>query len=265
MQSRNSLLWSVKSGTSDKVKGYIFGTMHLGTPAAYTYSGLAEKYISQSDIYLSETDIDGLNAQQQSVFCLPDGLHLRQLLTQHKYDKYREKILRFTGSDLDHIGHFLPFYLQSVLATIMLEVQYVSPLDAYLWQYAKNSGLPCRGIEDIEEQKEILKNIPLPLQMKSFRDMCDHMSSWRSKLIYMQKIYAAADLKQLYKIARQQSGGLRRLLLFERNNIISQRMNDLLHQEDVIFVSLGAAHLWGNEGILAHLKRKELTVKPIFG
>lgn len=264
MQSKNALLWSIKSEKSDKVIGYVFGTMHLGTPEAYTFARLAEKYISLSDIFFSETDIDGLNAQDQSVFCLPDGLHLRQLLSQHKYEKYRNIILKFTDFDLNHTSHFLPFYLQSILSTVLLQAQFSTPLDAWLWQYAKNNGIPCHGIEDIEEQKVILNNIPLSLQLKSLGNMCDHMSSWRKKLLHMQKIYARADHIQLYKIARGQAGGLRGLLLFKRNGIISQRMDEMLQKEKVIFVSLGAAHLWGNEGILAHLKRKGLSVRPVF-
>ncbi len=258
------MLWSIKTRKSSKIIGYIFGTMHLGTPEAYSYAEIAKNYINLSDVYFSETDIDGLHAQDQSVFCLPDGGHIRQLISPHKYEKYREIILRFTSIDLNHYGYFLPFYLQSIMSTILLQVQNETPLDAYLWHYAKNNGIDCKGIEGIDEQKEILKNIPLQTQVKSFRIMCDHMSSWRSKLLSMQEIYARAEINQLYKMARQQAGGLRKLLLFDRNKIISHRIEASIDQENIIFVSLGAAHLYGNEGILAFLKRGGFIVKPIF-
>ena len=136
-------------------------------------------------------------------------------------------------------------------------------LDQHLYDFAKNKGLNILGIESFDSQVEVLKKMPLKDQLKSLKEMATHFERFRRNIKKTTEIYIEADLQKLLKKVKKTAGGMRSLLLYDRNVIMADRIASLA-QENSLFAAIGAGHLAGKKGVLRLLKMKGLQVTPIF-
>jgi uncharacterized protein YbaP (TraB family) len=78
----------------------------------------------------------------------------------------------------------------------------------------------------------------------------------------MTTLYLEGDIQKLYKATKKGSGKLRKILLFNRNKIMANRI-DQFAKEETFFAAIGAGHLGGEKGVLRLLKLKGWKVKPV--
>ena len=74
--------------------------------------------------------------------------------------------------------------------------------------------------------------------------------------------YLRQDIQQLYRVSRKQLGKLRNLLLLDRNKRMAKRMVRM-YSNETHFMAIGAAHLWGDKGVLSLLRKKGMILKPV--
>ncbi len=259
-----SLLWKVYKVDAE-VCHYIFGTMHTGTEEAYTFSELAKKYISRVAAYAGEMDLSASsNMDIASHFNLPEGLTLEGVLQPKKFQKARKIILKSFGFDITHYNEKIPFYLSNLLSAKSLPNQKYQPLDYHLWQYAMAEGKQVVGVETVEDQIRVLLAIPLDYQVKTLLDSIRNISSLRKKTLTLNRLYADANAVLLYKLSKKQTGAIRNIMIYERNERMVEKILEY-YKLNPTFVSIGAAHLPGAKGVLAGLKRAGYKLKMIKG
>lgn len=78
----------------------------------------------------------------------------------------------------------------------------------------------------------------------------------------MFEYYKNGQITKLYKASKKSMGELRGLMIYERNEKMTQVLIDLMN-EGSTFCSVGAAHLGGGKGMLRLLKNNGYKVKPI--
>ncbi len=256
------LLWKFyKSDPNDC--HYLFGTMHLATDAAYTYVELAKEYIQKSSLYAAEMDLNDVKNEDMMVyFKLSPDAKFSDFFRPKQYRKYRLLILKSLNIDLDHYLNFTPFFINNLLAEVSLKRTKNEALDHHLWQYAMNHELEMVGVESFENQLNILKQIPLAFQIKSFKDTVRNISSFRKKINNLNELYRKGDLVQLYKSSRKSMGSIRKMMIYDRNVFMTERIIELSNRKSSFF-SIGAAHFAGNKGIIAMLKKNGYILKNI--
>lgn len=257
-----SLLFSLEKDDFPATS-YLFGTMHVQDLRAFGKLELVKEKIIDSDVFAVEFDLEdqGMAHTFQSTL-IPDGQLLTDLIPEKKYGKLRRTFLKSTGFDLSRAARTLPFLLVGMISSHMLRKEMPTSLDEYLWNFAKAEGKETTGIETLAAQMEVLAQIPLEVQVKMLLSMGRNISATRKQFLQLTELYAKGDLKLLHRSVKKQAGGLRKIMLYKRNEVMAERIFELAKRQST-FAGVGAGHLSGGKGVIRKLKQRGVKVKPV--
>ena len=260
-KKKNALLWKISSPTDEIHTSYLFGTMHSAPVSLLPKIENLKPILEKCTYFAAETDINRGQEVAQAVSLLKDT-NLRILLGKKKFEKLRKIFLKAYKVDLIRFMDFNPLFLNSVLTKQAFgNVELIAP-DELLWSMATELGLKTKGLEPIEKEIEIIRNLPMKYQLNTLKAIGKNISKYIRKLLELTELYAKEDLRGLYQRTMKGSGGMKRVLLYERNEIMTATFLKLSEQAP-LFAAVGAAHLPGKQGLLKLLKEKSLSVKPI--
>ncbi len=253
------MLWKFHKKDSE-VCHFMLGTMHLATDEAYTYVNVAEKYIDKVAVYAGEMDLNlSVNQNMLPHLTLKDDGKFSSFFRPKQYEKYRKAILKSYKFDILAYDRFTPFFLNNLLAESSISTSKNESLDHYLWTYATDSEKEMCGIESFDDQLNVLRNIPLDYQIKSFRTTVKNISSFKEKLHKLNQLYLKGDIKEIYRISKKSMGKIRNLMIYDRNLKMVERIVHLTSEKST-FVAIGAAHMAGKKGLISLLKEKGYSV-----
>lgn len=241
---------------------YLFGTMHVQDVRAFRRLKTAKEKILECDRFAVEFHLEDMTAGADlRKMNLPEGQKLSDLMSAKKYEKLRKILLKSVGLDLNFFQQSLPFMLLGMVSGLMLKKEMPASLDETLWSFAKAEGKSMHGIETLKEQLEVLDQIPIPSQVKMLQAMGKNISKFRKYLLHVTHLYEQEELQLLSKVVKRNAGGLRKLMLYRRNEVMADRIFDMAMQAPT-FAAVGAGHLGGKMGVIRLLKQKGLKVKP---
>jgi len=117
-------------------------------------------------------------------------------------------------------------------------------------------------LETLEEQASIMEQLDLPRQLKMLKKAAANIHKFRKSVTTLGTCYEEERIYDLYMMTKSSLGEFRSVLLYNRNNLMADRIEARLDQ--ATFYAVGAAHLAGNQGILTLLKRKGLSLEPVY-
>jgi hypothetical protein len=251
-----------------KIKGakkpsYLFGTMHLQNDVAFTHKKIVLKKIAKCDAFATEFKLDDADEAKMTQYMnLPEGVLLEGLLSKKKFgqidaflqENFHIPLLAFNGSK--------PMVITNLITASIFQKDMDLALDMFLYQHAKMQGKELLGIETFEEQLEIMQKIPLAIQVKSLKDLIKNFEAHRQEMHDLATLYAEGNTKKLYKLAKKGAKGFRKIMIYDRNEIMAERITKLI-QEKSACVAIGAGHLEGKRGILNILKTNGVKVKRV--
>lgn len=259
---KRTLLWRLE-GERLTSPCFVFGTMHVRDQLAF--GALPQLYdcIDQCEAVATEFRLDDLQTagNRPGVFSLSTP-PLDTLYSSKVYQKMRRILQRHFGLHLDMMKHMPPFFILNFINEQLLAKDMPLSLDEQLSAYAKSQDKPCLGVETLEEQMALLQKIPLKHQLKALRSLVQNLKKHRSQLLKLGDLYATGDPIRIYKATRDGAGGLRKLLIFDRNQLMAERIDGLCSTQST-FVAIGAGHLAGGKGVLRFLKQRGFKVLPI--
>jgi uncharacterized protein len=260
---KNTVLWQISPPGAKAPVSYLFGTIHLADQQAFTWYDTAVQHLEQCSCFAAEFDFDDISqASLGAATQLPENQTLETLLRPGVWKKLKQFASTRLGLEPDHILHMHPFLLSNALTATMSASDAAQPLDQALWLHARSKGIATTGVENFEEQVEILKAISLTEHLKQLTWLVKNFKRQGKRLRKMLNRYAAADIRKLYDSARRDVRGMRRLLLYDRNRIMADRIAAMAG-EQATFVAVGAGHLAGEKGVLRRLKKAGFKVKPV--
>ena len=237
--------------------------MHTRDGAAYRLTQQLYPLIKAAACFALEFDLNERNytpnAQQ---FLLPEGRRLSDYLTPKQFQKLERILAKATGIDLKRVQHFQPFLVQSLVSEALLRRDERTSLDEHLFRYAREHDIPTVGIESYASQLAVLEQMPVEQQLKSLLAIGRHLRRYRRNLIDLRERYVRQDIHGLYRKTRRATGADRRLLLYDRNRRMADRITELARAQSV-FAAIGAAHLAGRFGVLTYLKHANFTLTPL--
>lgn len=261
-QKKKSLLWQIDHKALDR-PSFLFGTMHVKDQQAFSFLDAVYDRLSQCEALAAEYNLSQQTAPDLTqVMRLPPGKMLSDYFRPAQYEKLRRILLKAFQVDIRLFQFFTPLLLINLLTEKLLQQDQPEALDLHLWQYAGELGKRRVGIETLEEQLAILKKIPLDHQIKMLRDLGRNVSRFRQSVQKSPSLYHEADPQQLYRTVRRSSHGLRHILLFRRNHIMTERIAALVQQQPTL-CAIGAGHLAGKEGVLRLLKLSGFQLRPL--
>ena len=259
MLKEKSLLWTVEDPQSNTLS-YLYGTMHVQSRVAYLYVEGLKPIIKSKPNFYSETDLDDLanHSRGQSSFLISDGQSLSSLISEKRYAKWISTVRKHFNMNLRYFDRTLPFVTTQYLQSHYMTTDHQLPLDKYLWEYARGAQRVLGGIESVDFQVNVLKQISLKTQIKMLKDFLSNPNKYKKQIEVLSHAYQSQNIYKLHQISKASLGGLRRLMLRDRN----RRMADFIYANKGTpsFYTFGAAHLAGTDGVLPLLKRSGLKV-----
>lgn len=259
---KNSLLWviSPKNGGPDS---YLFGTMHVRDLRAFEWLEPAVNCLEHCDVFATEFDFsDTDSAAVSAVLQLPPDTSLDQLLKPGVWRNLEFYCRKKLKTPVEHIRFLHPMTVSMALTNDLVSSEAPLSLDETLWEQARALGKRTAGVETFAEQLDTLKRIPFDLHLKNLIWLLKNHSRQKRRLKKMFRWYRAGDIRKLYRAAKKDAKGMRKLLLYERNMIMARRFAEMARQES-LFCAVGAGHLYGQKGLLRILKKAGFTVKPV--
>ena len=237
--------------------------MHLQSQAAYAHIDAVLPLLSRCHLVALELDLKEAERNtniNQSL--LPDFQRLQDLIPSKKYEKLKKLIFKVCAIDIKHFDRLLPLLTANYINSSFLPKHHPIPLDQFLYQKANALNIPVTGLEQLDEQTNLLLEIPITLQVKELLELGRQITTSRKRFLKMADLYAEGDHHRLYHSIRKSNGGLRQSMIFNRNRTMHSRLLPLLEEKSV-FCAVGAGHLGGNWGLLALLKRSGYKLTPI--
>lgn len=261
-KSKNSLLWQI-SGNNLPGTSYVFGTMHVKDERAFSLIESLKKAIDTCDAFATEFNLKEVESGvEPNAMDLPDDQLLTDFISEKKYQRMRKMFIKYFEFDIEVLKSAMPLIITNALSSQTLMTDREVNLDQYLWQYAEDREKITLGIETFAEQLQILHAIPLDYQFKALSDIAKNISGFSKQHQKMTELYEKQDIRQLYQSTKKGIGSARKILLYNRNAIMAERI-ERMAQEQTLFSAIGAAHLAGKKGVLKLLKDAGLTVKPV--
>jgi uncharacterized protein YbaP (TraB family) len=231
--------------------------MHIRDNRVYQFGEKLYPLITQADVYVGEMDLE-----PQPDLQITNQYDLKKHLSASAYQKMRKYFLKSLHLDLERFVHVHPLLAISAVSQSQLEAEHQVSLDEHLWHFAKNIGKEMSGLESYEEQVTLLHSIdPVPLYRQLLR-ISKSPSGIGQQTHRALTWYMKSDIHQLYRLTKSSMHGLRKRIIYDRNQVMTKRILEF-SPEKTYFVVVGAGHLGGKYGLLALLKHAGWKIRPI--
>ncbi|HON18848.1 MAG TPA: TraB/GumN family protein [Salinivirgaceae bacterium] len=260
----NSILWEISSESSP-LKSFLYGTIHIQDKRVFSFDAIVQNSFQNADILAVEIELDRIDfATIMEVTTMKDST-LKQLLAPDEYELLEKRYKEITGASLQSAQMVKPFFLSSNVVKELSKSDYPIPLDLYFIKQARQHGKTVVGLETLEEQVSLIDRLSYSEQarmlLKSLADTVDIQQQFDQLL----EVYLAMDGDSLLKIVSSDPSIPEEFMiemLHARNVLMANRLEKLLKGHSV-FCAVGAAHLFGDTGIIELLRQKGFVLRPV--
>ena len=259
---KNALLWRLTphKGGPDS---YLFGTMHVRDLRAFNWLDRAKHCLDKCDVFATEFDFSDSDPNAlATVLQGSDQGPLDETLKPGAWKSLQRLCKKRLGVPAEHMRFSHPMAVSMALTNSLLADETNYSLDETLWNYAREQGKQTTGVETFEEQLDILGKIPYKQHLKSLTWLLKNYKRQKKRLRKMMHWYNAGELQKLYRAAKKDAKGMRKILLFDRNQLMADRVVEIASQQS-LFCAVGAGHLAGEKGMLRLLKKAGFKVRPV--
>ena len=261
----NSLLWEITAPGQSR-PSYLFGTIHLICPADFSLSDSLKIAVTKTEQVALEIDMDdpAMMATMLKTMNMKDGNELKKLVSETEYSKIAQFYKDSVGIGLTMFEKAKPFVLMGPLFNSVLACQPQS-YEMSLVELAGKQKSEVIGLETLEEQMAIFDTIPYKDQMKMIVMMIDSLPQARKEFKDLIALYKKQDVNELYQMTRKSSFGMEgndEVMLFDRNKKWIPRIRKMMTEKPTFF-AVGAAHLGGDKGVIALLRKEGYKVRAI--
>ncbi len=261
----NTLLWEI-SGKGLKQPSYMFGTFHLLCKDDIMFSKNLQTAIKESKEVYFEMDLDDpANTLGGMFFMNMKNKTLKDLYTTEELEKVSRFFKDSLKMNLSFFNKMKPMMLEALLYPRMMPCKTPSGVEMELMTIAKKEKKEIKGFETIEVQSSVFDSIPYDVQAKALLKDIDSTEKYKvyfNKMVDIYKNQETAKLAQLMTDTTFSGGENDDVLLKNRNTNWVKQLNKIL-KDNNIFMGVGAAHLFGKDGLVVLLRKEGYTVRPI--
>jgi uncharacterized protein YbaP (TraB family) len=276
------LLWKIEGKGLTK-PSYLFGTIHIGSPAVVTLHPAAQKAFDGADVVYTEVTMDAvamLAATQH--YLRKDGKSLSESMGKELSARFEE--------ELKHVNPALdaePFEMMSTWVTAITLTSLPElltgkpPLDQVLWNNAVKAGKRTGALETTASNAAIFEEIGEEAQLAMLSGTMAYLKKCREEgknlVRAITDVYLTGDLEgievEMNAFFEEMKRGenadvgkrVRTGLLDDRDANMSEKAAESLEKEPNLshFFAAGAAHFASETGIGARLAKAGYTVTRI--
>lgn len=261
----NSLLWEV-SGNGLKQSSFLYGTFHLLCPEDMNLSAVENGPLSQVKTVYCELDFSNpsLPMEMQQGMMMKENHSLTEYVNEKDFKAMNDSVLAATGIPLEALAKVKPLLLLSFIYPHVLGCNPESP-EIKITQIAQQKGIALKGLETVQDQLQVFDKIPYAEQANMLKNYLLTKDAMKDETLEMLKEYEAQNINTLYQLTAEVGSGYEKyndVLLANRNKNWISIIEKESKSASTLY-AVGAAHLGGNNGLIALLRAKGYTVTPV--
>ena len=260
-----SLLWKV-TGKKLQSPSYLYGTIHIQDQRVFNFDTLVWEKFHSCDAFAMEILMDEINpAEMRGCMYMPKGKLLSEMMPAEDFAMLDSICKKKLGATAYLMNTMKPFFVASAMQQSEFSQDMETALDLYFLKKAREAGKLCYGVEKFQVQVDAIDAIKLKDQIKmlsqSLHDTTTADTSESQKLL---EVYLAADLDKMLEMSNDASmpAKFNKIFLIDRNVGMAKNFEKIA-KEHSLFCAVGAAHLGGEKGVIALLRKKGYTVEPV--
>jgi hypothetical protein len=258
----NAVLWKI-SGNGLSEESHLFGTIHAIPKKQFVMPEPVIKYLDMAKTLMLEIDpkipiSEQVKIAQQIV--LPKGKSIKDYMDSTTFVKFKAYLVDSMEIKEDKLNRYFAF--KPVFMQTMILMECIDKPKTFEVELKKEAGKKKNFVplETIQEQMDLLDNIPLEKQLVFEGD------NYKLDKEYFQllDLYLNQDLDGIDSLMFSDPGfkEIEYDLLTKRNiNWIPKIMETIA--EGSTFIAVGCAHLIGDDGLIELLREEGYVVEPI--
>lgn len=271
------MLWKA-TGPEGNGTAYLLGTIHEAPPEMYPLDRGYMAAFEAADRVVAEMDttrIDSAAATRltQELAMLPDGVTLREVIGPELWRSLLDSLAEFGVSTVNpgRLNMLQPLPVAFMLLTSSLssvQVERGLGIEAFFLDRAREQGMPIGELEGLRYQLELFASIPLELQTRYLAMILDQgRDNLGESYLSLADAWREGDLEavaEIVRIERESDPSLEPFyaaILEGRNPVMADKVSEYVRQGGVTLVLVGAAHLYGELGILEILKTRGFRIE----
>ncbi|MBX9784137.1 MAG: TraB/GumN family protein [Chitinophagaceae bacterium] len=263
-KNANSLLWEI-SGNGLSQPSYLFGTIHIICKEDYFMPDVVkQKFAASQNIFL-EMDMDDPKMQMtmMKLATLPAGENLKKIFGKD-YAMADSFFKAKAGMGLALFNQFKPMMVMSLLYLKMLPCQNTESYETNFMAMAKTQKKDIKGLETIEDQMQVFDNIPDSVEAANIIKMIKEFDAQEKQFADMVRVYKQQNISKLYASVSSSPD-----LMEAEDDLLKKRNSNWIPvmeknmKEGSSFFAVGAAHLGGDIGVIALLRKAGYKVRAV--
>lgn len=253
---------------------YLYGTVHVRPPGDDWGSGAVRNAIDASDEVWTEIEISPqADARAQALMARLSAATPGQPLSSWLKPDERARLnamLTRLGVSLAQLENMQPWAAGIALTMIPIMQAGFDPnsgVDRAVDTYAEAQGKRMRAFETIEEQLGFLSGLSPDLQQQLLLEAIDEAEEGPTMLAEMTRAWERGDTAALDALVvedtREDYPELYDILFKQRNDAWIETLMRELAGSGVDFVAVGAGHLVGEDGLIAQLQARGVSVARV--
>lgn len=267
----NSLIYKIQ-GKHNTV--YLLGSIHILAEEYYPLTRAFSYAYYDSSQVVFEIDPEILFSTSiprkfENLLKLPSGQTLKTVLSPKTYGLVKKRCEKM-GVPWNKIHHYKPWVMYLMLGVPFdssMEFRADLGIENHFYRMAKDAGKETGGLESIQDQLNVFDKLSwkeqdqLLLDLLSIRNSKDHQKAFL-KLV---KDWHKGNLDGLEEMveAQKKYPQFYKAILVDRNRNWIPQIETFLSEEKNILIVVGAAHLAGEDGLIALLKNKGHTLERV--
>ncbi|MBP9093821.1 TraB/GumN family protein [bacterium] len=270
-------LWKCKK---DNQTIYLVGTIHVARPGFYPLPLEMQKALAESKILFVEADALQISPEKiietlKRVGTYPPGASLSEHLSDTTKDALNQ-YLEWSGESLSMYQPYKPWVVSQILTSAALRrAGYKSELgiDRHLLAIAHDSSKKIIPLESVDSQLNLMGGFNKETQDKQ---LLGSILSLRDAKTQLEKIESSwkngdadglaaccVDSTEKDKAKDKDLEAARVAILDKRNQSMLSDVKKNLPENSTVMIAVGAAHLVGEQGLLAKLKGENFSIEQL--
>lgn len=260
-----SILWRV-SGKNIQSPSYLYGTIHIQDERVFRYDSTVLNAFKACDAFAVEILFDELDmAGLRQSMMMPRGQVLSELLSKSDFVLLDSICKVKLGMSAIFMNSMKPFFIASALQQADLPKGAENAPDLYLLQKARADGKSCYGVEQYMDQIKAIDAVSMKDQLAMLTEFIhDTTNQSAEEMREMVEAYLRFDLDRMWEMSLDTAlpKKFSKVLIYDRNVTMAKRFVEMAKKQ-TLFCAVGCAHLAGDKGVIALLRKKGYTVEPV--
>jgi uncharacterized protein YbaP (TraB family) len=266
-EAKGPAMWVIRDEDSTI---YLFGTVHLLRPETKWRTPKFDAAFASADELWFEL-IDGDDAAKMQSLVMSLGMDqanpLSKRLTPEQFARVKAASdkLGFPVAGVDVMKPWMAGVTLSLLTMMKAGFDPNAGVDSVVKKSGEEAKKPLKAFETAEQQLRFFDSLPPEVQVEFLMSSIDELDESSSMLDSLVAHWAVGDTRaledDLVADMKTKYPGLYKVLLVDRNAAWAKVLEERLAGSGVSFVSVGSAHLVGDDSVQKFLAKKGIKAK----